>query len=370
MNLGERIHVLDSLRGVAILSVFMYHAFFWNGMRADWWLARAVLTLTRPAWLGVDLFFVLSGFLITGRLLDQRHAGTRDYYAGFYARRALRILPLYYTTLLAGGLVMWWAGETSWKFLAASALFMPNIALLAGWWTTGPLGVLWSLGVEEQVYLVWPLLVRVFTVRRLAWLFVAIGLAEPLLRYATFASGLLREGLSIATWLRLDGFAWGGLLAIVVRDARLTHRRLLTIGGGAVLASAGLAAICVSTNSLSQRTVIGTSVQLACADLFFSGLLALCLWRAWTAPAPPRRALLASFGRISYCLYLVHLFVFWGFDRIADVSSPLPLAPTVLRAVIVLAVSTIIAELSWRYLERPSLERRRAIGLPAVAKSI
>jgi peptidoglycan/LPS O-acetylase OafA/YrhL len=211
--------------------------------------------------------------------------------------------------------------------------------------------------------------VRLVSTRRLAWLFAAVGLVEPLLRYATFTTGLLREGLSIATWLRLDGFAWGGLLAIVIRDADMTRRRLAAIGSGTLVVSAGLAAVCASTNSLSQRTVIGTSLQLACADLFFAGLIAVSLWRTWDAPVRPRRSVLASFGRISYCLYLVHMFVFWSFDRMTGAPSPLALAPTILRAVIVLAVSTVIAELSWRYVEAPSLQWRPAIGEPAAANA-
>ena len=92
--------------------------------------------------------------------------------------------------LVVVGSMMWRAGETSWQFLAASAVFLPNIALLAGWWTTGPLAVLWSLGVEEQVYLVWPFLVRVF--RREAGMVVrGVGLVEPFLRYTTFTAGWL-----------------------------------------------------------------------------------------------------------------------------------------------------------------------------------
>ena len=111
-------------------------------------------------------------------------------------------------------------------------------------------------------------------------------------------------------------------------------------------------------------------MQLACADLFFAGLIAVSLWRAWgPAPAAQRRGVLASFGRVSYCLYLVHMWVFWSFDRLAAVSSPMALAPTVLRAVIVLAVSTALAELSWRYIEGPSLQLKPAFGEPAVVKS-
>jgi peptidoglycan/LPS O-acetylase OafA/YrhL len=126
--------------------------------------------------------------------------------------------------------------------------------------------------------------------------------------------------------------------------------------------------VCALTGTLSQRTVVGASVQLACVDLFFAGMVAVAVSRGGGAASRP--SVLASFGRISYCLYLVHLFVFWSFDRIADVSSPLPLAPTVLRAVIVLAVSTAIAELSWRYIEAPSLERGSAIAEPVAARSL
>ena len=369
MKIGERIHILDSLRGVAILSVFLYHAFFWSGLRGGSEAARAVALLTRPGWLGVDLFFVLSGFLITGRLLDRRHLAVRQYYRWFYTRRALRILPLYFTTLLVVGAVMWWAGETSWEFLAASVVFMPNIALLAGWWTTGPLAVLWSLGIEEQVYLVWPFLVRVLTVRRLAWLFVAVGLAEPVLRYATFSAGLMREGLSVATWLRLDGFAWGGLLADCSCATPASPVRVWPPSAPARWrpqpASPRSAR---GRRHFTRRPASETSSQLACADVVLRGArgghVVACRKRSG-APAAPRRSLLASFGRISYCLYLVHLFAFWSFDRIAQCPRPCRSDRTFVRAVIVLAVSTAIAELSWRYVERPSLESAARDSRPA-----
>ena len=121
--------------------------------------------------------------------------------------------------------------------------------------------------------------------------------------------------------------------------------------------------------SLSQRTAIGTSLQLACADLFFAGLVAVSLWRTWGGPAAQRRGVLVSFGRVSYCLYIVHMWVFWSFDRLAAVSLPMALAPTVLRALIVLAVSTALAELSWRYIEGPLLQFKPAFLAPAVVKS-
>ena len=353
-----RIPVLDSLRGAAILMVFAYHAFFWTGMRTDWWLERAVSLATRPGWLGVDLFFVLSGFLITGRLLSKSHLPAGDYFVWFYTRRALRILPLYYAVLAGVGAVMWWAGETSLSFLTASAFFVPNLAMLAGLWTTGPLAVLWSLGVEEQVYLVWPLIVRSLTVRKLTWFFVALGVVEPLLRYVTFATGTMREGISLATWLRLDGFAWGGLVAILVRGVRdvpARTRQLAAFGAGAIVIAAGVAGACAWAGLLSRRSGVGSAVQLACADLLFAGVIAVALCTRGGVVARPRIAVLSYFGRISYCVYLIHVFAFWIFDRIAAVRPPLSLAPIAVRAVIVLAVTTGIADLSWRYLEAPIL---------------
>jgi peptidoglycan/LPS O-acetylase OafA/YrhL len=365
---GARVPVLDSLRGVAILSVFFYHALPWSGLRVDGWLSRIVFLLTRPGWIGVDLFFVLSGFLITGRLLDRRSLPSRQYYAGFYRRRVLRILPLYYGSLVSVGAVLWWASATSWQFLAFSAFFMPNIALIAGFGTSGPLAVMWSLGIEEQVYLVWPFLVRSLTAQRLGWMFVLLGVSQPVLRYLTAGAGILSNALPIATWLRLDGFAWGGWLALIVRDARVTRDRLAMIAASALICSTSLAVWSAATANLSKRTLTGASLQLAAIDMFFAGVLAASLSWAWNAPITPRRSVLASFGRVSYCLYLVHLFVFWCFDRLAGVLPPIALGPAVLRAVIVLAISTAIAELSWRYVEGPALEAAPAVGKNAIAR--
>jgi peptidoglycan/LPS O-acetylase OafA/YrhL len=192
-----------------------------------------------------------------------------------------------------------------------------------------------------------------------------------MLRAAAFDSGgLMRDGLSLATWLRLDGFAWGGLLAVVARDVRVTRRRLGAIGAAALGVSSGLAALGAATGYLSQRTLIGASLQFACVDLFFAGLVAVSLGLMPSPQAPPRRsplAVLASFGRISYCLYLIHLFVFWAFDRLAGVRPPIAIGTAALRALIVLAVCTVVAELSWRFLEAPSLERGLPVAKTAVA---
>ena len=208
------------------------------------------------------------------------------------------------------------------------------------------------------MYLVWPFLVRALTVRRLAWLFVAIGLAEPVLRYASFAAGVLREGLSMATWLRLDGFAWGGLLAIVIRDVRLTRQRLGAVGIGALGRSAAVAAGCAWTGHFSQANRARERGAAGLCGPVLCGAAGRRVVAGVRGPgAAEARRIARYFGRISYCLYLVHQFAFWSFDRTwRPCVRRWRLAPLAVRAVIVLAVSTVIAELSWRYVEAPSLD--------------
>jgi peptidoglycan/LPS O-acetylase OafA/YrhL len=151
-----------------------------------------------------------------------------------------------------------------------------------------------------------------------------------------------------------------------IRDARLTRARLRAAGAGAMAVSAGLAACCMWTGYFSRRTAIGSAAQVACVDLFLAAFVAVALSRSSGARAQPRRGVLPYFGRISYCLYLVHQFAFWSFDRLVAVRPPWPLGPAVLRAVIVLALATVVAELSWRYVEGPSLELKPVLADPAV----
>jgi len=151
---------LDSLRGIAVSLVVCFHSFgFAYGLSGLSGIPRMLVALTMSGWVGVNLFFVLSGFLITGILLDTK--SRPDYYQRFYWRRALRILPLYYAVLLLllilarTGLVH---RNVSWSFLAVSAVYLANVASLLG--VPMQYGVLWSLAVEEHFYLLWPAAVR------------------------------------------------------------------------------------------------------------------------------------------------------------------------------------------------------------------
>ena len=161
---------LDSLRGVAILLVLFFHGFdspgiVWSRLTVP---GRLFFTACLGGWTGVYLFFVLSGFLITGILLDSKPKP--QYYRRFYIRRALRILPAFYLLLLL--LIVlprtgWLAHRrVGWPFVALSFLYLANVTNLFG--VPGQYGALWSLAVEEHFYLVWPAVVRRLSRRAIA----------------------------------------------------------------------------------------------------------------------------------------------------------------------------------------------------------
>lgn len=197
---------LDAVRGVAVLMVVIYHGFFWShplshATGLTWLLLKA----TQPGWLGVELFFVLSGFLITGILVDTR--ARPQYFRRFYVRRARRILPPY-LVLLAMLLV---SGVVGLPFATLALCFLANVAPLFA--IPMQYGPLWSLAVEEHFYLAWPVAVRVLEPRRLAAVAWGIALGLPLVRLLAWTRGE-EGGLFLYTWFTVDGLAMGALLAL------------------------------------------------------------------------------------------------------------------------------------------------------------
>jgi peptidoglycan/LPS O-acetylase OafA/YrhL len=157
-SFGARIPELDGIRGIAILSVLLFHLFkytmLYRPVLGENWarLAHLAARATEHGGYGVDLFFVLSGFLITGILLDTRSDG--HYFRNFYGRRALRIFPLYYAVLA----VILLCYRDSGNYVLLSFFQLSNIAPILGIMMVN--GAMWSLSVEEHFYLCWPLIVR------------------------------------------------------------------------------------------------------------------------------------------------------------------------------------------------------------------
>ncbi len=310
---------LDTLRGIAVLGVLFYHGlnFMFRDARVST-IPRILIHMTEPGWMGVNLFFVLSGFLITGILLDSK--GRSDYFSRFYRRRALRILPAYYALLillavLSGVHIV--AKHIPWPFLFISAIYLSNFADLFG--VAVHYGVLWTLAIEEQFYLFWPAVVRLFSRRALGGAAIFICVLCPALRYGYVLVG--GDGNAGYTWLCADGLAIGALVAVIARTAWAVRARMVKLTGIFFGMSLILVAAGWHAGIATAKTTTGTVFRPVAMNCFFAGVLLLTLlagtsqWKALV-----NRPVLQWFGAISYGLYLIHMMAFdvtdYGLNRL------------------------------------------------------
>ncbi len=363
---------LDVLRGIAVLGVFFFHGFRAQYPNVHFAGLRKILVLTTQAGaLGVNLFFVLSGFLITGILLDSRHRP--DYYRRFYVRRALRILPAYYSLLLILGLLR----QSSAAFLGLSFIYLSNLAAMFG--VVMGYHPLWSLAVEEHYYILWPSVVRKLRCRYLAAFSLAICILTPISRAVCFHHGYL-QGREWQTWFAADGLAAGSLLALALRT---TIRRERAASGGLFLlaASAILLVAGLPFGIMSRDTLLGASLQLTLVNAVFAAVLVIFLLLG----SGPHGELVGSptlqfFGYISYGLYLIHPLLFRLYDQYLHALSP-SLSPSrsydrfelvVLRFAVVSVIAIVVSYLSRKYYEEwfLRLKESAASGPPALPAEV
>jgi peptidoglycan/LPS O-acetylase OafA/YrhL len=343
---------LDSLRGVAILSVVLYHGLFWsNNLTGLTGWARMIVNLSRLGWLGVNLFFVLSGFLITGILVNQKVSP--NYYSHFYFRRVVRILPALYALLL----ILYFVPGQSHEYLLLSFFFCANLATL--FHSPCTYLVLWSLAVEEHFYLLWPWAVRRLGLRFLYFVLALLLIAAPVFRALAFARPL-PEGFGALTWQSWDGIAIGALLALLVREPWMTRRLLIWIACSCLVA-AGLGLAAGAPFGILTRTEpLGATFMLSAISLTFFSVLAMAIWcGSGLRAAYVQWRILRFYGEISYGLYLYHLLVFAGFDRATAIIWPHSRAAMsiagmlFLRLAVALAAATAVSYISrWFYEER------------------
>jgi peptidoglycan/LPS O-acetylase OafA/YrhL len=262
---------LDGIRGLAVCMVFADHMLGGWATPADT-LARVpalVRFILGHGWLGVDLFFVLSGFLITGILLDSREKP--NYFRNFYARRFLRIIPLYYTVIA----VMWLCYGGPARYFVLSYLFLANFASAFRANVPHGAGVFWSLAVEEHFYLLWPLLVRILSRRNLALFAFGVVVFVPTLRLWAESARISYEAIYSYSYFRFDGLALGALLAIWVRTPWANQRTSCGMTAGLLLAAAVLTVAGIPFGILAQKSVLRfTQAQLVFAALI-TGAVAL-----------------------------------------------------------------------------------------------
>jgi peptidoglycan/LPS O-acetylase OafA/YrhL len=299
------IPALDAIRGLAIVLVTIYR--FGGGSDGP---ARAVEShgFIDLGSRGVDLFFVLSGFLITGILFDAK--GQEHYFRNFYIRRALRIFPLYYGTLLltlvvlpllAPALALAYRpaiDRQAWLWLYGANVLQS----VEGGWPLGPLNHFWSLAVEEHFYLAWPLVVFLSTRKMAMRICGCLIVASIACRAAWLASGGNGAAAEVFTLLRMDGLLLGGWLALAARSP----------GGLAWLVRLARPAIVVSAllalgSWLAGKRLLGLpdAAWAAC----FGTLLILTVAaaeRRWLSRLGHSRAL-QFFGKYSYAMYVFQL---------------------------------------------------------------
>jgi len=345
---------LDGLRAIAVGLVLLHHTVAILLPRHGDWFSGGFL--------GVDLFFVLSGFLITTLLLERRQRKEAHPLLSFYARRALRLLPAV-AALLVGNLVVALferngVGSAVESF-AVVFTYTTNWALLYHFGNLSPnLSHLWSLAIEEQFYAVWPLvllgtLALGLTRRRLAWLCVALALVAAIWRAALYQSGEVWLVIYIRTDARADALLIGAALALVRPDMLIG--RILPRARGAAGAAALLLFIGVAC------AVHGDSSSLYLGGYTLVALLAGALITVELAGPWALHPLLASrpmvyVGRLSYSLYLWHFLVFRVVDaHVADSS-------TALRLALGWGVTAAVSVASFRLVERPALRVKDRIG--------
>lgn len=352
----KRIPQLDGVRGLAIILVLFWHygGCTFDGPRGSFpWLGNILLRMT---WSGVDLFFVLSGFLIAGILLD--HRDTANYFRVFYLRRACRIVPLYFCVALTFIAVSHTAladlPRFAWLFHNpmpdwSYATFTQNILMaLRGTLGANAVDATWSLAVEEQFYLFIPLLIYFLPRRALIGTLVAAIVAAPILRWASSPVVAF-----VGTPWRSDSLLSGALLAVLVRShgfvvAAQSRRRSLS--WSLIVLVGGLAVLTIHPPLLQG----GALTHLWLAALCVCVLLMAFLDTEPMITAALRTPVMVWFGQLSYGIYLLHkpalgavFGIFRGTDPVVHNFNDLGLA------LLALAITLLVAALSFRFLESP-----------------
>jgi peptidoglycan/LPS O-acetylase OafA/YrhL len=337
----KKIPQLDAVRGLAVLLVLLHNT--------DIYPALHLQLISLNGWMGVDLFFVLSGLLITGILLDTKQSD--GYFKNFYARRCLRIWPLYYSVLLfmfvivpilrpSDAHIVFEARSSPWW---AYPIFLQNFLVPIPTAATGALGVTWSLAVEEQFYLVWPWVVWLCTESQLRKIAIAVICFSPILR---FYLSMHQVNIYSNTFCRLDGLMAGALLALIIRSVEFSPSKFLTRAWIIFLVSAPLALV---VEAVHARWIGFSVIALTSVSFVY---LALFSRQRWLHALLTNRFLVYT-GTISYGIYLLQKIPLDGaktfhLDKHQFLALPITAAATYAMAAI-----------SWNLLEKPILKLKR-----------
>ena len=381
---------LDGVRGIAILMVLTYHL-VGGGAETNRVIRFLSQLIHGFCWAGVDLFFVLSGFLITGILLDTLE--DPHYFRNFYVRRTLRIFPLYYGVLgvcfgvlplllsMDGPNLRWMRRHQLWLWLYGSSLFdgwTRNMSFARDWlW----LSHFWSLSVEEHFYLIWPAVV-LFCARRKVLGRVCVMIAAVVLVVRLFAlyGGVSPITLYVFSPLRLDSLVIGGMVAVLAR--RPGGIRALVASAWRVLAASVAVIVAMTVFGGFAYDQVGTARYFTPLALFFGSCLVLLIDadpQAGGAQGVAGRTIvhpaLRFFGRYSYGLYVFETLMQPLWDRVFRTDELVVWVHSYLIAGVVhlflcFGCTLALAMLSFHLYEKPFLQLKRYFQAPAGAPDL
>ena len=363
---AHRDPALDGLRGIAVLMVFLFH--YGGGLKSHNLAVRLLGYITAAGWTGVVVFFTLSGFLITGSLWDSR--GNPHWMRNFYARRFLRIFPLYYTALALSAIVLFltWHNLHQLQQLSIYALFLQNIPGLVSSAQSIPsplpLYHLWSMAVEEQFYLLWPCLLLMVPNRRSAFQLCAwVCVISAAFRATLFSLPQipLQITYSFQDFLLTHAgeFALGACLALAWRDPErkpsARFAKPILLAGLAIYILSSLISHGFSWDSNLQYALGLTGASLAAVALLVLALHPGLVRRVCSSSA------LQFMGRISYGFYIFHILFQGFFDAISRhiVHTSTGSSYQAVRLFVAFVLTLLISWLSFHLLETPFLRLKR-----------
>lgn len=348
---------LDVLRFFAFFGVFLFHTVphnigFYESLRIPHFISALLLYAGGAGSFGVDLFFALSAYLITSLLLRERTLTGELDLASFYVRRILRIWPLYLSfVLLATLLPLLTHGPK------LPRIYIVGYSLLAGNWIYVFYGLpasvaipLWTVSIEEQFYLTWPVVFRRLSVRSMGLMALIALLATNLCRVLLVAAGARAQTLEYSTVTRLDPIVLGILMALFAQKLPRFTR-----GGRIALLSSGVGTwICVSAFCQSYNSEALQAWRLA-IGLPLTAVASAAILLAVLGSQTPflKNRLLVYLGKISYGLYVVHMFALSGAARLLPRSTPTAI---LMQSGVGFVFAILLAAASYHWLERPFLK--------------
>lgn len=351
MNLKLKHYLeLDGVRAIAVLMVMLYH-FFQDLNTSD-----AVLLFVKKISLfgktGVSLFFVLSGFLITRILIDTKQR--EGYFKSFYARRILRIFPLYYFFLIVYYFILPLLPGRSFVGFSDQIwywAFLQNVAMTFGWHNIGP-SHYWSLAVEEHFYFFWPLIIYFCSLKNIKWAIVALCVLSLGTRFLLIYFHFEESQFSLA---RFDELAIGACLAMLEREHQLTRNNLKYFASAFIILLFPLLYISLKNGSYS---LLDSMMRYLILGLFYGSFIAVAMTlnTKHFLKKILSNNLMRFTGKISFGLYVYHPICF------LLVSKYLKVPNLALHFVLCIGLAYLVSVLSYYLLEKRFLGLKSKFG--------